>query len=154
MRTIKQILEAFKKDLRIGYQAQKNVVDISERYIHELSEADLGSKGGVDYTTEEQDTGLKWFGKPKYQKSIILRQNGVDQFSKSVNTFVDSLPANIGYINIIQMYSLRSGNWVDCMNLKDQLSLCFDMTSRGVYFETNLSVSDLIITIEYTKITD
>lgn len=71
MRTIKEILEAFKKDLRISFQAQKNVVDISERYIHELSEADLGGKGGVDYSLDEQDTGLKWLdGKNIYCKTF------------------------------------------------------------------------------------
>lgn len=99
MRTIKEILDDFKKALRIGYQAPKNVVDISERYIHELSEADFGGKGGVDYSTDEQDTGLKWIdGSSIYCKTVDMgTSNNATGASYSANHGIGSFSHIIKY---------------------------------------------------------
>ena len=72
--TYKEILARFKKDLGNTYQAQKNIVDVSQKYIGLLENAEGGSgAGGIDYSTDEQDTGLKWIdGKKVYRKTISV----------------------------------------------------------------------------------
>ena len=54
------------------------------------------------------------------------------------------------------MYALRNNQqWVDCMNIKNEMSLCIDVTNKGIYFETALGdYQDLVVTVEYTKTTD
>ena len=104
MRTLKEILAAFKKDLKISYQAQKNIVDISEKYIHELAEADLGGKGGVDYTLTEQLTGLKWIdGKDIYQ----ITYSGIK--STSSQEAVQSI-TSLGIDYVVDMNIISRGN--------------------------------------------
>ena len=150
------IKEAFESLAKVTSKGMKNPFFVMRGLNKAFNDIASTVEGGgmPNYTASEQVTGT-WLGKPRYQKTIILRENSVDKFTKSGNTYVDSLPANIAYVNLIQMYSLRQGNWVDCMNLKDQLSLCFDMTNRGVYVEApQFTISDIFVTIEYTKTTD
>ncbi len=71
MSTLKEVLANFKKELGNTLQAQKNIIDVTQKYIGLLEDAEGGgSGGGIDYSTEEQDTGIKWIdGKTVYQKS-------------------------------------------------------------------------------------
>lgn len=45
---------------------------------------------GIDYSTTEQDTGLKWIdGKPIYQKTFVISDNNyVDISGLNIDTFV------------------------------------------------------------------
>ena len=45
-KTIKQVLKEFQKALKVSYQSQKNIVDISQTYINELYKAESGGGGG------------------------------------------------------------------------------------------------------------
>ena len=152
MRTIKEILEAFKKDLRISFQAQKNVVDLSERYIHELSEADFGGGGGgVDYSTEMQDTGRKWIdGSTIYQQTFIIRQNGTDKYQYSANVYNNVLPSGIKYIELNQFYVLRSSGYVDTTTVSTDCVMVVNPATRSIYFSSVNPYTDFIITFSFT----
>ena len=64
--TYKEILARFKKDLGNTYQAQKNIVDVSQKYIGLLENAEGGSgSGGIDYSTTEHEVGT-WNNKKLY----------------------------------------------------------------------------------------
>ena len=150
MRTIKQILEAFKKDLRISFQAQRNVVDISERYIAELSDAEIGGGGGVDYSTEEQDTGLKWIdGSTIYQRTFVLRENSIDKYTKSNNVYTNVLPSDIKYIELVGMFALRSTGYADVQNISSEVNMVPDITNKGIYFASSHSHTNIILTFKY-----
>ena len=150
MRTIKQILEAFKKDLRIGYQAQKNVVDISEHYIHELSEADLKG-GGVDYSLEEQDTGLKWIdGKDIYQKSYKF----LAPFVSGNNTLTLNIPNAV--IRSWEVYVLDNVSDPTTIGQGDEIKVINANGSRIIVWIASgtfpyLSNGEIDVTVRYTK---
>lgn len=150
MRTIKQILEAFKKDLRIGYQAQKNIVDISEHYIHELSEADLKG-GGVDYSFEEQNTGLKWTdGRDIYQKSYKF----LPPFTANNNTFTLDVPGAV--IRSWEVYILDNGQENTTIGEGNEMRVVNANGSRIIVWIANgtipyLSNGEVDVTVRYTK---
>lgn len=70
MSSMKDILINFKKELACTYRAQKNIIDVTEKYLAQLEDAETGGSGGIDYSTEEQDTGIKWYdGRTIYQRT-------------------------------------------------------------------------------------
>lgn len=71
MSSMKDILINFKKELACTYRAQKNIIDVTEKYLAQLEDAETGGSGGIDYSTDELDTGIKWIdGKTIYRKTI------------------------------------------------------------------------------------
>ena len=71
--TFKEVLTSFRKDLKNSFQAQKNIVDVTERYLNKLEDAYEGGSGagGINYSETEQDTGIKWIdGKAIYQRTF------------------------------------------------------------------------------------
>ena len=73
MSTMKSVIAKFRKELRTTYQAQKNIMDVTDKYLNQLENAEAGGAGGIDYSTTEQDTGLKWIdGKTVYQKTVSI----------------------------------------------------------------------------------
>lgn len=96
--TYKEILARFKKDLGNTYQAQKNIVDVSQKYIGLLENAEGGGSGGggIDYSETEQDTGLKWIdGKTIYQKTI--------SYTASTSTGEQEIEAVTGMATLLEV---------------------------------------------------
>lgn len=118
---------------------------------------DYGEGGGaaLDYSTDEQDTGKKWIdGKTIYQKTIILKQNDVLNFTYSNNEFLNCLPANIDYINIVQIYSdRRNSTYIDTQNNTNEVVIVANPTTQNLYFKVINDPLNCIVTIEYTKTT-
>lgn len=50
MATFSTILSRFKRDIKNSFQAQKNIVDVTEKYIGLLENAEGGSGGGITIT--------------------------------------------------------------------------------------------------------
>lgn len=58
MATLKSVISKFRKELKTTYQAQKNIMDVTDRYLTELENAETG--GGSDVTvTQVVSTGTK-----------------------------------------------------------------------------------------------
>ena len=117
-----------------------------------------GSGGGgsseVNYSTTEHKVGTWIDGSDVYEKTIVLRENGTDNYTYNNSVFSQSLPANINWINIESFYAKRgSGGWVDCMNNQQETILVPNPTTQGIYFYSQMSHTDIIVTIRYTKIT-
>lgn len=87
MATLKDVIAKFRKELKTTYQAQKNIMDVTDRYLVELENAETGGgSGGIDYSTDEQDTGLKWIdGKKIYQKTIQKDSTNVSGTDVSID---------------------------------------------------------------------
>lgn len=158
MSTYKDILSKFKKEIKNAFQAPKNIVDVSEKYIAMLENAEGGSgAGGIDYSTDEQDTGLKWIdGKNIYQKTIILRENNVDKFTYNTTTSIyeNCIPSGCDYIIISDFYAKRTGaQFVDYTNCSTDMNAVLYIGGNGLYFKHAVGITyiDVIITIKYTK---
>lgn len=110
-----------------------------------------GGGGGLpDYSTTEHLTGRKWIdGKDIWEKTIVLKVNGVNQYPYNATEYQQALPANIEWLNITSLYSKRSTFYVDTMN-SDQCICVPNPATRNIYFYANLS-TDVNLTIEYTK---
>lgn len=113
-----------------------------------------GGSSEVTYSTTEHKVGTWIDGSDVYEKTIVLRENGTDNYTYSNSVFSQSLPANINWINIESFYAKRgSGGWVDCMNNQQETILVPNPTTQGIYFYSQMSHTDIIVTIRYTKTT-
>ena len=115
-----------------------------------------GSGGGgsseVNYSTTEHKVGTWIDGSDVYEQTIVLRENGTNNYTYSDSVFSQSLPANINWINIESFYAKRgSGGWVDCMNNQQETVLVPNPATQGIYFYSQMSPTDIIVTIRYTK---
>ena len=103
--------------------------------------------GGINYSTTEQDTGLKWIdGKPIYQKTIVY-----------TNTSVSLVDLNIDEIVDIKGVSYLTDGTVFLLNTYagDQYNMNLDITNDTLTITTSgWAFSKANITILYTKTTD
>lgn len=97
MSTMSEVLASFKKDIKNSFQAQKNIIDVTEKYIGLLENAEGGGSGagGIDYSETEQDTGLKWIdGNEIYQltisKTATNRSAEVDLTSYGIKDIIEA----------------------------------------------------------------
>ena len=126
-------------------------------YVHKIYGVKLDSGGGSSshtYSTTEQVVG-KWIdGSDVYEKTIVLRENGTNNFSYANDIFAQALPAGIGWIDITTLYAKRNNSgYVDCMNNQQEIILVPNPTTQEVYFHSAHSHTDVIIAIRYTKVT-
>ena len=113
-----------------------------------------GGSSSHAYSTTEHKVGTWIDSSDVYEKTIVLRENGTDNYTYSDSIFSQSLPANINWINIESFYAKRgSGGWVDCMNNQQETILVPNPTTQGIYFYSQMSHTDIIVTIRYTKTT-
>ena len=110
----------------------------------------------LDYSTDEQNTGKKWIdGKTIYQKTIILKQNNIENYTYSNNEFLDCLPNDIGdYVNVIQFYSNRgSSDYIDVGITGGEAVFVPNLVTHNIYMTSQHQPTTCIVTIEYTKST-
>ena len=92
--TFKEVLTSFRKDIKNTFQAQKNIVDVTERYLNQLENAyEGGGSGGgsLDYsTTEEIERGTWIDGKKYYSKCFSNLTIPSGGYSTEVNLGVEA----------------------------------------------------------------
>ena len=112
-----------------------------------------GGGGGIDYSTTEQDTGLKWIdGRTIYQKTYYMSSFSAtvdssftpDVYDNYWQTFITWKYDNGGYHYVGSMYGGVGG------------CIYTECDSRGLLSANNTGVSpeDIYITIQYTKVSD
>ena len=117
-----------------------------------------GSGGGIDYSTTEQDTGLKWIdGRPIYQRTYYMEQ----LYSGTIST----LDSNFGP-SIYDEYWVIDTYWKYDYYGEHMVGSIFGGTGGHLYTEaddsrgllvvnyTGIDASDVYITIRYTKVSD
>ncbi len=110
-----------------------------------------GGGGGVDYSTTEQDTGLKWIdGKPIYQKTFIITQN---------NTWEDLTSLNID--NCIEQKGTFNSTSGACLAFNIDAGTNYygliDMELTNNRFRVSVAgwpFATAHVTLRYTKTTD
>lgn len=154
-RNFKDIVKDFQHALNISYQNTRNIVKVSERYLAELAEAEQSGGGGVDYSTDEQDTGLKWIdGKKIYQKTLTFKtasDNNITSYTHSIAN-IDKV---IDYSGIIDrgdgnFFSINTARWegsgVDLIGTIVTTSVVYTYINYATYRN-----KDIYMTIRYTK---
>lgn len=117
------------------------------------------ASSGIDYSTDEQDTGIKWIdGKALYQKTIVIRENSVDKFTYDNNTsiYANCIPSGCDYIIVKDFFAKRTGaQFVDYTNCSTDMNSVLYVGGNGLYFKhaVGITYTDIIITILYTKST-
>lgn len=147
----KDILGDFKKNLALCYQSQKNIVDVSQKYIGMLEEAyeSGGSGGGVDYSTDEQDTGLKWIdGSSIYQRTFKLSET----ITAQANSWTDTLITITGATALINVFinSGKSCYTISSSGLSDNNTLTINVPRA---LTMTPSSADWFFTVQYLKTT-
>lgn len=104
-----------------------------------------------NYSTNEFIVG-KWIdGKDLYQRTIVLKQNDVLNYTYSSNEFVACLPENIDFIDVVQIYSdRRSQGYVDTRNNTTECVVVANPTTRNLYMKVIHDPRNCIVTIQYT----
>lgn len=114
----KDVLSNFKKEIANCYQSQKNIVDVSQRYIGLLEEAyqEGGSGGSGDiYSTEEREVGTWTDGSKIYEKTftgLSVATNGTSW----VNLVEIS---GIAQVIDVEMFRTASGNKITKMPIAE-----------------------------------
>lgn len=155
--TFKEVLTSFRKDLKNSFQAQKNIVDVTERYLNKLEDAYEGGSGagGIDYSETEQDTGLKWIDGTSavYQKTIDLGTlpNSVGQVVNKAHNIT-----NLGLVVSISCVAYKTGNRIaiPTTNANNYLALMnINIMDDNVVIMTGGAMKDyhVYLTIQYTK---
>jgi hypothetical protein len=112
-----------------------------------------GGEGGIDYSTTEQKTGRTWIdGSDIYQKTLVLRENGVNNYTYSGNVFQNALLTNLRWINITSSFLTRQNEgYVDVMN-SSAITIVPNIQTGGMFVSTGGTVvPTIIITVEYVK---
>lgn len=138
----------------------RNTVQTLPNIIEALVEGFNDMEGGGSFTPihpygdTEHQTGV-WYhdhiAEPVYEKTITLRKAGENQYEMYNNrTFINSIPADHDYIQISGLYAARDG-WIDNMGIGTNTIVSIDLEHKGIYIETSLTYTDIIVTYIYTK---
>ena len=156
MATISEVLASFKKDIKNSFQAQKNIVDVTEKYIGLLENAEGGGSGsgGINYSETEQDTGLKWIdGKSIFQISIHLGTS-----PNSTGRIFEKTHNITGIDNIIsyECFFNKSGDHFPVVSTKANAAVAtmnLEITDTNIIINSDTAKKDYDVycTLRYTK---
>ena len=114
-----------------------------------------GGTGGIDYSTTEQDTGLKWIdGKPIYQKTVnvgALPNTSASYVAHGILN-IDTIVSNMGCAKNGDGTNLPLPNISTNLTYAIQVSV----TSTDIVIQTGVDRSAFsgYVTLQYTKTTD
>lgn len=154
--TLSEILSRFKKDVKNSFQAQKNIVDVTEKYIGLLENADIGGGSSITYSTTEQIIGKWTDDKDLYQLTVIA--DGADNTGYQNILELPVATYNIKEINYV-FESTTSGEVINGPWVNSNMWMCaIAVSSSKRYLMIKRQTSDagwktvkLICTIRYTK---
>lgn len=151
MSTIKEVLAKFKKELGNTLQAQKNIVDVTQKYIGMLENATSGGDSET-YSNTEQIIGT-WFGDNLYQKSYIFEP----PFTAGNNNLTLNLDSNAMVISY-EVFVIDNLTTPTCIGIGDEIKTINANESRIVVSIASgtvpyLSNGQIMVTVRYTKTT-
>jgi len=107
--------------------------------------------GGIDYSTNEQDTGLKWIdGKPIYQKTFIITQNDTweDLTSLNIDTCIEQKGTFNSVSGACEAFNIRV---TDVYYAYIEMELT---NNRFRVYIEGWTLATARVTLRYTKTTD
>ena len=116
-----------------------------------------GAAGGLHtYSTEEQEIGTWIDGKTIYERTYILRENGVDKFVKGGYQGYEYLIGLTGCekVWIRNLCSDRTDSTAvlsDSRNLSNEIITSFDLTTGGVFVYNSHSPANVFVVLDYIK---
>lgn len=124
-----------------------------------LSNSGGGGSSGHNYSTDEQIVGTWIDGSMLYERTLVLRENGVDKYTFTGNMGSGGLYAvgltGIDKIWLDGLYAKRgrSGDtdYTDIDNNSSDIVTVFKHSDGSLYFRNVFVPTDIIVTIRYTK---
>lgn len=132
MAILKDILKNFRKELKNTYQAQKNIVDVTEKYIGLLENAESGAGGGITITNLASYSGAN----PGYSPNTEI-------------TLSDDI-TNYDYLMFTIKYTAHEG-FPNCIISVNDLKNVYT-TRAYVFYDNTVGYSDVKY-VSDTKIT-
>lgn len=109
--------------------------------------------GVVDYTETEQDTGMKWIdGKTIYQRTFVLVENGVAQYTVA-NSLYDVGLTGCEYVFLSSVFAVRQDGIIYNDSMLNELNVLFDRPAGKIYVYEGRTFTDIVVTVQYTKAT-
>lgn len=134
--------------ISLTYQQDNLVGEVMEQVDEKIAEIPTG---GVDYTTTEQDTGVKWIdGKPIYQKTFVLVENSVAQFPVA-NSLYDVGLTCCDYVFLSSVFAVRNDGMIYNDSMLNEFNILFDRPNGKIYVYEGRTYTDIIVTVQYTK---
>lgn len=126
-----------------------------EGTVFEVEGGGGGSSGGINYSTNEQVIGTWIDGKPLYQKTIEL--NGLSETSYFYDLSILGCETCISANGLIKLGSSGVNQWVTSPFLESgnyMAGIMWQGSNNSICIKSNWGMSQAIITVQYTKITD
>lgn len=134
-----------------GYIRTSRTWDVKVVYRDKSASGRGGGSSSVNYSTDEQDTGIKWIdGSSIYQRTYILSTPISLSERNEVSVDLGSSGTNINLIIDAQVYRMAASQYGPCV--------AYMMTrkvpnSSNIMIYSYVNVSDInIITLRYTKV--
>lgn len=127
----------------VSSTTQLGVVKVDDTTIKIDPDGVISSSGGVDFSTEEQDTGLKWIDdKTVYQRTFVDYNSGI------LMSGVDRLISQFGSFKQIQTNYQFPIPYVDT----DSVTLIMKLTNGDLVAQTTTGNTSHMVTVLYTKL--
>jgi len=132
-------------------QEYKNAQDYEEtqiaKYSNDINNYVTGNRDytSISYSTEEQDTGLKWInGDSIYQKTLVIASFGKVTANSWSTVYTDNF---LSSINILVDSKFWTGLYTDTFH-----NVCVENNTLKVYDSiTENARTNMIVTLQYTK---
>lgn len=113
---------------------------------------ELAGGNSIVYSTEEREIG-EYFGKKLYEKSYVLFENGVAQYTVTNNEYQIGMT---GYddafvAGIIGVRSDAGDVYVDSGQSGAEVVVVFNKTDGSIYFTSGHAYTSFIAVVRYTK---
>ena len=148
---------SFRPNINAGVGVRGDIITIWYTKNSDVAGSGMYTSTGtptVHYSTVEHVVGTWIDGKTLYERTMVLKENGVLNYTYSNNEFVDCLPHNIGYIDVVKLYSSRENTaYIDIGLTGGEVIVVPNPTTHNLYFTSQHNPTDVIVTIQYTKST-
>ena len=136
--------------LKSSVQTVPNLINVLSDAFEDMESSSGG--GGVNYSTTEQDTGLKWIdNKSIYQKTLVLNNQNIAAAGTEID--ITALGADMcNYVEAGSFYTIVDGS----STLKRSF-LRIEYTEPNsiyIYSTVNRTGTTCYITLQYTKVSD
>lgn len=116
-----------------------------------------GGSGSHEYSTLEQIVGSWIDEKTVYERTIVLRENSVDKYTKDGYLYATGL-TGVDKIWVTGVYAKRgtAGNtdYTDVLSNSADVVIVFKHTDGSIFFKDVFDPTDVIVIIRYTKVSE